>query len=294
MTSELKIAILAEVNHNPMKNNFFYFVLATFLLVGCTESDRNNEDVTVSSYEYVRAQNAFLDVWKEVHATIVSDPVLGGQTTVPSLDACVDTMTRVPANGPYPITLTIDYGPGEICTDGRLRKGKIIAVLSRPYSDSLAEVRISFEDYFMDDLAFFGDMRIVNLGDSALLPRFYQEVDSARLYRDDLGNKRQDIWVEYIRNRGYQGTGNDTYGDPSDDEFRLTNGTAKGRNTFGKFFEAATTQTIITRVDCAYESGGMITVKQTNLADRFLDYEGGCNGDFAVTYYNTTEYLSIP
>jgi len=262
-------------------------------LFSCSDSDRDENDTTVSSYEYARAENAFFDVWKTIHAVIVTDTVLGGNDTTFANDRCIDAVTRTPNLGPYPIELTIKYlDGGELCSDGRTRGGTIKALISSPYSDSGSIVNVSFESFYIDDQYLSGTMDIVNVGNVGLLPVFTKSIKEAWLRRDALGNSRQEIYFN-SEQQVIWGIGRDTYNNSLDDEFRAT-GSGSGRNTFGNFFEAKITDPLISRVSCVYESAGKVTLDQNTLATRFMDYGNGCDNAITVTFSGSTETLSIP
>ena len=274
-----------------LKTISILFALA-ISMVSCRESDRNNEDQTTSSYEFARAENAFYDVWKTVHSTILKDTVLGGADTTLPPDVCVDSIRRYPDIG-YPVQLIIYFSPkGSVCSDGRTRTGNIVASLTGPYTDSNSLLTITFDDYFSDDLELSGEMTIQNLGDSALLPVYRKTITEAWLVREAPGNNRQETYFNSQESVVW-GEGADTPNEPADDEFRA-NGFASGRNTFGVFFEATITDQITTRLECLYDNTGKVTIEQENLADRYLDYESGCDGKLSVSFYNTTEYITIP
>jgi hypothetical protein len=264
------------------------------LVYSCSESERDDSDTTVSSYEYARAENAFFDVWKSVHSVIVVDTVLSGQDTTYPIDNCFDSITRTPNLGPYPIELRLFYkAGGELCGDGRERSGTIIATLSGPYSDSGTVIDFAFENFTIDDQTITGTMQLVHEGFGTGFPRFTKTVTDAWLRRDAPGNQRQEIYFNSEQLVTW-GIGNDTYNSILDDEFRAT-GKASGRNTFGNFFTTRITERMITNVQCVYESAGKVELSQNTLSTRFLDYGSACDDKIQVTFNGgSVEEITIP
>ncbi len=272
----------------------FWVASLLILVYGCSESERDENDTTVSSYEYARAENAFFDVWKSVHATIVTDTVLGGQDTTYPIDNCFDSIVRMPDLGPYPIELTLHYKPsGELCSDGRVRRGVIKATLSGPYADSGTVIDFAFENFSIDDQSISGTMKLVHEGFGTGLPRFTKTITDAWLRRDEPGNNRQEIYFNSEQVVTW-GVGSDTYNSVLDDEFRAT-GKASGRNTFGNFFTTRITERIVSNVQCVYESAGKVELKQSSLSTRLLDYGSLCDNRIQVTFNGgSVKDITIP
>jgi len=269
------------------------FCLFCLSITGCNDSDRDKDTTTIATAENSTAENLFNDVWKTVHGMILQDTVLNGQDTTLPVEACVDSIRRTPDLGPYPIQIVFYYGASSVCSDGRLRGGKILAELSGPYLSTGSQLSITFDDYMIDGLELFGNMTITTSNPSGGLPVFIKQVTDGRVLRDELGLDRLDILYTADQNVVW-GIGASTPGDPEDDEFRLS-GITEGRNTKGVFFTTAITDPLITTWSCPWESAGAYTLQLENLAPRYVDLGGGmCDQSFNIQINNGTFTRNLP
>ena len=79
------------------------------------------------------------------------------------------TITVSSVDSVFPKTVTIDYGSGTICRDGRFRKGKVILTFSAPFRKQGATINISFQDYYSNRVHIEGSKTIVNLSTNGSL-----------------------------------------------------------------------------------------------------------------------------
>src|SRR5688572_24224084 len=78
------------------------------------------------------------------------------------LGPCV-TVTAEPNDTTFPKTVTIDYGDGCICRDGKLRKGKVILYFSAPPRKSGSVLKITLQDFYVNRAHIEGVKTITNL-----------------------------------------------------------------------------------------------------------------------------------
>jgi hypothetical protein len=78
------------------------------------------------------------------------------------LGPCVN-ITAEPNDTTFPKTVTVDYGDGCVCKDGKLRKGKVILNFSAPIRQSGAVVTITLQNYYVNGAHIEGVKTITNL-----------------------------------------------------------------------------------------------------------------------------------
>lgn len=78
-------------------------------------------------------------------------------------------ITVEPNDGSFPRTVTIDYGEGCLCRDGKFRKGAIVLYFTTPIRRPGAELTITFRDFYVNRRHIEGTKTITNLtADGAL------------------------------------------------------------------------------------------------------------------------------
>lgn len=78
------------------------------------------------------------------------------------LGPCV-TITAEPNDTTFPKTVTINYGDGCICRDGKTRKGKVVLYFSGPPRKSGSVLTITLQDYYVNRAHIEGVKTITNL-----------------------------------------------------------------------------------------------------------------------------------
>jgi hypothetical protein len=78
------------------------------------------------------------------------------------LGPCVN-ITAEPNDTTFPKTVTVDYGDGCVCKDGKLRKGKVILNFSAPIRKSGAVLTITLQNYYVNRAHIEGIKTITNL-----------------------------------------------------------------------------------------------------------------------------------
>jgi len=78
------------------------------------------------------------------------------------LGPCV-TVTAEPNDTTFPKTVTINYGDGCLCRDGKIRKGTVVLYFSAPLRRSGAVLTITLKDYYVNRAHIEGVKTITNL-----------------------------------------------------------------------------------------------------------------------------------
>lgn len=72
-------------------------------------------------------------------------------------------ITAEPNDATFPKTVTINYGDGILCKDGKLRKGKVILYFAAPPRQAGATLKITLQDYYVNRVHIEGTKTITNL-----------------------------------------------------------------------------------------------------------------------------------
>ena len=160
------------------------FSIHQVLLVGITmflfscqkESSENNaanavseEQASVMADESVQAEASFDDV-EDIGMTAAEEESNSSPTTGRSLfeelrlrlGLCAE-ITVSPADGSFPKTITIDFGDGCLCADGKFRKGAIILHLTAPIRRHGAVLTITLRNFYLNRAHIEGTKTITNL-----------------------------------------------------------------------------------------------------------------------------------
>ena len=78
------------------------------------------------------------------------------------LGPCV-TITAEPNDTTFPKTVTVNYGDGCLCRDGKIRKGSVVLYFSAPPRRSGAVLTITLKDYYVNRAHIEGVKTITNL-----------------------------------------------------------------------------------------------------------------------------------
>ena len=191
----------------------------------------------------------------------------------------------------FPITVTMDFGSGCIGSDGLTRKGKIVSVISLPYTDSSSTV-ISHCDNFhviygLTDYTVAGRQVITNIGHNNSGNYIFTEVvDSSSISFTENGTiktikwrcNRQNEWIE----------GDDTWLNIFDDVYLVT-GTSSGNDINGDPFEINITSPLRIQMSCGYITAGKLDIINPGYPTISVDFgTGNCDNAFTVTVNGMT------
>jgi hypothetical protein len=86
-------------------------------------------------------------------------------------------ITVEPNDGSFPKTVTINYGDGCLCRDGKFRKGAVVLYFSAPIRRPGAELKITFRDFYVNRVHIEGVKTITNLSANGALKYSVQVAD---------------------------------------------------------------------------------------------------------------------
>jgi hypothetical protein len=199
------------------------------------------------------------------------------------------TITVTPDDNTYPKTVTIDFGNGENCPDGKFRQGKIVLHFTAPVRRPGAVVTITLVDFKLGRASIEGTKVITNLSENGNI-NFSVKVTGGK--------------VTYPNGRGYtyeklknvnQIAGGAT-DEISDDVYSIA-GESKATFKNGIVIAFKTTEDLVKKVSCAWISEGVLQVKVRN-HEFSLDYgypgNGECDNKALLKWKSKEKIILLP
>ncbi len=187
----------------------------------------------------------------------------------------------------FPMTITIDFGSNCTCDDGKIRSGKIIAVLSAPYIDSASVLTITLDSYHEiingTDYSVQGTETITNIGHNQAGHRVFDVLVTNGVISSVNGSI---YWSSHRQNEWIQG--DNTWFNVFDDIYLVT-GSADGTNSGGETFEINITSPLRVEIGCGYIVSGTLEVITQANPPIIVDYgTGNCDNIATATCYGYT------
>lgn len=201
------------------------------------------------------------------------------------LGPCVE-ITVTPNDSTYPKTVTIDYGTGCLCRDGKFRKGAIILHYTKPLRVPGAVLTITLRDYYVNRAHIEGKKIITNLSNAGV-----------RMYSVVVVNGK----VTWPNGRGFQyekvKTVTQVRGSETitvrDDVFSIE-GRSKTTYNNGVTVVKNTESPLIKPVECNWIVKGILKIK-INDRQLFLDYGNGtCDNKALLTWSGGERIITLP
>jgi hypothetical protein len=273
-------------------------VLCTTLLFSCqkegnlSNSDNLTEDqVAVYSDESAQTEASFDDV-EDIGMTAaeeegaVSAPETAGGRVYPfhelrdRLGPCA-TITVSPNDSTYPKTITIDFGDGCWCADGKFRKGAIVIHLTGPIRRSGSVATITFVDFYLNRAHIEGTKTISNLSENGNIKFTVQVVGGKVTFPSGRGYQYQSLkYVKQIEGGATRIVRDDIFSIEGRSQTEFNNGLTITLNTESP---------LIKKVACPWISNGVLKIKINNRV-LFLDYgapnQGHCDNKALLTWNN--------
>lgn len=237
----------------------------------------NEEEATAYADESAQAEASFNDVqdismMAADEESVVSAP--NGRNFLFEelrlrLGACVN-ITVFPDDGTYPKTITIDFGDGCLCADGKFRKGAIILHLTGPIRRSGSVLTVTFRNFFLNHAHIEGTKIISNLSANGNIRFTIQVVGGKVTFPTGRGYAYNALkYVKQIEGGSTLIIRDDVYSIEGSSETRFNN---------GLIIKLHTETPLIKKVVCHWVSNGVLKIQ---IMDRvlFLDYGAPNNGD---------------
>jgi len=194
-------------------------------------------------------------------------------------------ITVTPDDNTYPKTVTIDFGAGEICPDGKFRKGKIVMNFTGPIRRTGTVVTITLVDFQVGRAKIEGTKVLTNLSENGNIKFSVQVTDGKVTFPSGRGYLYETL--RYVR----QIEGGST--DEINDDVYSIEGRSQTKFNNGVFVTLNTETALIKKVTCPWISNGTLKVK-INTYEFLLDYSIPANGECdnkALLKYNGSEHI---
>lgn len=191
------------------------------------------------------------------------------------------TITITPNDSTYPKTITIDFGNGCICADGKFRKGAIIIHLTGPIRRSGSVMTINFRDFYLNRAHIEGTKIVSNLSANSNIKFTVQVVGGKVTFPN--GRGWQYDGLKYVAQ--FEGGATRSI---RDDVYRIE-GRSKTQFNSGLTVNLNTETPLIKKVVCPWVSNGLLKIK-INARVLFLDFgapdNGQCDNKALLTWNN--------
>jgi hypothetical protein len=190
-------------------------------------------------------------------------------------------ITVTPDDGTYPKTITIDFGDGCLCPDGKFRKGAIILHLTAPIRRSGAVLTITFRDFYLNRAHIEGTKIISNLSVNGQVKFTVQVVGGKVTFPSGRGYTYNGLkYVKQVEGHGTLVVRDDVYTIEGRSKTEFNNGLTVSLNT---------ETPLVKKVVCHWISKGILKIKINNRV-LFLDYgapaHGACDNQALLTWNN--------
>ena len=180
------------------------------------------------------------------------------------------TITVTPNDSTYPKTITIDFGNGCLCADGKFRKGAIVIHLTGPIRRSGSVMTITFRDFHLNRAHLEGTKIVSNLSENGNIKFTVQVVGGKVTFPNGRGYQYQGL--KYVKQ--IEGGATRTR---RDDVFTIQ-GRSETNFNGGLRIVLDTDTPLVKKVACPWISNGTLKIK-INSRVLFLDYGAPNNGD---------------
>lgn len=191
------------------------------------------------------------------------------------------TVTVTPNDSTYPKTVTIDFGSGCICADGKFRSGIINIHLTGPIRRSGSVMTITFDNYHLNRALIEGTKVVSNLSANGNIKFTVQVVNGAVTFPGGRGWQYEGL--KYVAQ--IEGGSTATV---RDDVFKIE-GRSQTRFNFGPTVTLNTETPLIKKVVCPWVSNGTLKIK-INARLFYLDFgapdNGACDNKALLSWNN--------
>lgn len=180
------------------------------------------------------------------------------------------TITVTPNDSTYPKTVTIDFGDGCLCADGKFRKGAIILYFTGPIRRTGSVLTITLRDFYLNRAHIEGTKVISNLSENGDTKFTVQVTGGKVTFPNGRGYSYEGLkYVKQIEGGSTRIVRDDVYNIEGRSKTTFSNGVTINLNTESP---------LVKKVACPWISDGLLKIK---INDRvlFLNYGAPSNGD---------------
>ena len=241
-----------------------------------TETAVTEEEAATYSDESTQTEASFDDV-EDVSMTAAEEEV-GSPTGrgIPTFDelrlrigSCA-TITVSPNDSTYPKTVTIDFGTGCVCADGKFRSGAVIVFLTGPIRRPGSVMTITLRDFYLNRKHIEGTKTVSNLSENSNIKFTVEVVGGKVTFPSGRGYTYNGLkYVKQIEGGQTRIVRDDVYSIETRSKTEFNNGITVNLNTESP---------LIKKVACPWISDGLLKIK-INSRILFLNYGAPNNGD---------------
>jgi len=226
------------------------------------------------------SRNGIANFGAGIHANIDLFAELQGR-----LGPCV-TITVTPNDSTYPKTVTIDYGDGCLCRDGKFRKGAIILHYTKPLRRPGAELTITLRDYFVNRAHIEGKKIIKNQSTATVTQYSVAVIDGKVTWPNGRGFMYEKVKVvTQVRGNETITVRDDVYSIEGRSKTTYANGVTVNKNTESP---------LIKPVACNWIVKGVLKIK-INSRELFLDFGNGeCDNKALLKWNGHEREITLP
>ena len=271
-----------------IKKAIVLIVVATLSIAAGCKKDKEDNDQR-AAIDNTTAENAFNDVFNQVDNAAKATVQSGAKITQLDSGGCA-TVTIAPFDTiTWPKTLTIDFGSSNcLCSDGKYRRGRVIANLTGRYRDQGTIITITLDQYYVNDNHVQGTKTITNLGHVGTYGggnnlKYSIVVSNASVTTPDgtisWNSTRTREWIE----------GENTHWPNWQDDVYLISGSASGTDVNGNPFNVNIVNPLRVALNCRWIESGTLDITPSGLPTRSVDFgSGNCDDQATVTINGTT------
>lgn len=276
-------------------NRIIIAAIVAMLFVSCQKDAVSNENdgltedqVAEYSDESAQAEASFDDV-EDISMTAADEE---SAVSAPNgrifhfdelrlrLGVCA-TITVSPNDSTYPKTITIDFGAGCLCADGKFRKGAIVLHLTGPIRRPGSVLTITFRDFYLNRAHIEGTKVISNLSENSNIKFTVQVVGGKVTFPSGRGYQYQGLrYVKQIEGGATRLLRDDVYS---------IEGRSKTEFNNGLTITLDTETPLIKKFVCPWINKGKLKIK-INSRVLFLDFgapnDGDCDNKALLTWNN--------
>jgi hypothetical protein len=279
-----------------MKTKKLIYTIGILMSVGLflTSCEKNNDEpINVSIAEDdaltdLIFEDVFLEVedaMEEMEAMIYNEVKKSA-----TMSTCKVITVEHPDDSTFwPRTITVDYGEGCTGLNGRVRSGKIVAVVNKHPKNLEYYRTVTFENYFVDGFQIEGTKTIRNEGLNDMENMYFSVILEGGKVTSPEGKV---MTKEFSKIREWV-AGMDTPRFRRDDEYMVT-GSASGINRNEVAFTRTITSPLHVALNCRWIKSGTVEIEAEGRETAILDYgDDTCDRFATVTIGDKVKTINL-
>lgn len=243
----------------------FLFCMSSVIYVGCKKDDVADTETT-SSTDNSLCEGEFMRVLPTVNKIAIDEPgVHRWGPGRPSIQSC--PMISVDTASSFPVVMTIDYGAAGCTdsTDGKVRKGRMIVTLDRPWDTVGCVMTIMLDSFYVGAIHFEGTTTITRTANNQFtmeLANGHCSKAGATPWDIDWNTSKTVTWTSGI-------------GNSQTNQVITVTGTNEGTDRNGQHFTSTVTSPIIRDMSCTWITQGTVELVPDGKPTRTIDFGNG-------------------